>query len=124
LLRRHPDIAGDRLGFVVGERTLARRFAHDFTLSISTALGLAVRRMAVKRARRRELAELVADHLLRNLHRNVLLAVIDAEGQADELRQNGRAAAPDLDDLVPSRPAGLLRLLQQIAVDEWTFPDR
>ena len=32
--------------------------------------------------------------------RNVLVAVVDAEGQADELRQDGRAAAPDLDDFV------------------------
>src|SRR6201999_472598 len=51
------------------------------------ALGLAVGRMAVKRARRRELAELVPDHFLGHLHRNVLVAVVDAEQQSDELRQ-------------------------------------
>src|ERR1700684_538189 len=51
------------------------------------ALGLAVRRMAVERARRRELAELVADHLFRYHHRNVLLPVVDPERQPDELRQ-------------------------------------
>src|SRR5262249_30721099 len=58
-------------------------------------LGLAVGRMAVERAGRRELAELVADHLLGHQHRNVLLPVVDAERQPDELRQDGGAAAPD-----------------------------
>src|SRR5262245_6572192 len=35
-----------------------------------SALGLAVGRMAIERAGRRELAELVADHLLRHQHRS------------------------------------------------------
>jgi hypothetical protein len=30
----------------------------------------------------------------------MLLAVVDAEGEADELRQDRGAAAPDLDDFV------------------------
>src|ERR1700744_4394672 len=54
------------------------------------ALGPTVRRMAIEGARRRELAELVADHFLGDDHRDVLLAVIDAEGQPHELRQDGR----------------------------------
>jgi hypothetical protein len=49
---------------------------------------------------RRELAELVADHLFRDVHRNMLVAVVDAEGEADELRQDRGAAAPHLDDFV------------------------
>src|SRR4029077_10831804 len=53
------------------------------------ALGLAIRGMAIERTRRRELTELVADHFLGDDHRNVLLAVIDAECQPDELRQDG-----------------------------------
>src|SRR5215831_14490102 len=87
------------------------------------ALGLAVRRMAVEHAGRRELAELVADHLLGDQHRNVLLAVIDAEGQPDELRQDRRAAAPYPDHLVAARGARVFRLLEQITVDERPFPD-
>src|ERR1700730_144939 len=58
------------------------------------ALGLAVRRMAVKRAGRRELTEFVADHFLGDDDRDVLLAVVDAEGEAYELRQNGRTPRP------------------------------
>jgi hypothetical protein len=45
--------------------------------------------MAEEGAGRREFAELVTDHFLGHLHRNVLLTVVDAEQQADELRQDG-----------------------------------
>src|SRR5450759_4460504 len=79
--------------------------------------------MAVEHAARREFAELVTDHFLSHHHRDVLLPVIDAEIQANELRQNGRAPAPDLDHLMTARRARGLRLAQQIAVGEQTFPD-
>src|SRR5215472_14039082 len=88
------------------------------------ALGLAIGRMAVEGAGRRELAELVAHHLLGHHHRNVLLPVVDAERQPDELRQDGGAAAPDLDHLVTAGGARGLRLLQQIPVDERALPNR
>src|SRR5580704_4026609 len=87
-------------------------------------LGLAVRGMTVERARRRELAELVPDHLLGDDHRDVLLAVVDAEGEPDELRQDGRAPRPDTDHLVATRRPRSVRLLEQIAVDKRTLPDR
>src|SRR3954462_2392093 len=80
--------------------------------------------MTVEGARRRELAKLVPDHFLGHLHRNVLVAVVDAEQQSDELRQDRRAAAPDPDPLLPGRTPGGLCLLEQIAVDERTFPNR
>src|SRR5262249_7763198 len=66
--------------------------------------GLLVGGMAVEGARRRELAELVADHVLADQHRDVLVAVVDAEGHPDELRQDGRAPAPYPDHL--AAPAG------------------
>src|SRR6185503_7453260 len=87
-------------------------------------LRLSVRRVAVEGARRRELAELVTDHFLGHLHRNVLVAVVDTEEKPDELRQDRRAAAPDPDHLVAARSARGFRLLEQIAVDERTFPNR
>src|SRR5271169_5516671 len=87
-------------------------------------LRLSIRGMAIEDPGRRELAEFVTDHILGHQHRNKLVAVVDAEGQADELRQNGRAPRPGLDDLLASRIARLLRLLQEIAVDERTFPNR
>src|SRR5262249_34770104 len=88
------------------------------------ALGLAVGRVAVEGAGRRELAELVADHLLGDHHRDVLVAVVDPEGEPDELRENRRAPAPGLDHVVTAGRARGLRLLEQIAVDERAFPDR
>src|SRR5262245_61572617 len=83
---------------------------------------LLVAGVTVEGARRRELAELVADHLLGDEDRDVLVAVVHAERDADELRQDGRAPAPDLDDLRAPRAARSLGLLQEIAVDERALP--
>src|SRR5271170_5077436 len=80
--------------------------------------------MAVKGAGRREFAELVADHLFRHQHRNVLVAVVDAERETHELRQNRRASAPDLDDVGAAGPARDVSLLEHITVHERTLPDR
>src|ERR1700761_543250 len=80
--------------------------------------------MAVKGAGRREFAELVADHLFGHEHGNVLVAVVDAECEAHELRQNRRAPAPDLDDVGAARCARGVSLLEHITVDERTLPDR
>src|SRR6476659_8836765 len=87
-------------------------------------LGLAIRRVAVERPRRRELPELVTDHLLGHQHRNMRVPAVDAEGQPDELWQAGRASAPDPDHFVPARRARCLRLLEQIAVDKRALPNR
>src|SRR3546814_8857316 len=61
-------------------------------------------------------------HVFVDRHRHELAAVVDAERQADEIRQDRRTARPGLD----RRPrAGFLRdlrLLQQMQVDERTFP--
>src|SRR5690348_6315869 len=40
------------------------------------------------RAGRGELAEAVADHVLRDVHRHVLLAVVDGNRVADEVRED------------------------------------
>src|SRR6185312_174137 len=71
-----------------------------FCLPILLPPGLLVGRVPVIGAGRCELAELVADHLFVDAHRHVLVAIVDAEGEADELRQDRRAAAPDLDHFV------------------------
>ena len=69
------------------------------------------------------LAELVADHLLGDEDGHVLVAVVDAEGQADELRHDGRAARPHLDHFAAAAGARLLGLLEQVTVDERTLPE-
>src|SRR6185312_12427271 len=85
-------------------------------------LRLPVGGVAVEGPRRRELAEFVPDHMLGHQYRDEFVAVIDTEGEADELREDGRATRPGLDDLVAPGRARLFRLLQQIAVDERSLP--
>ena len=53
----------------------------------------------------------------------MLLAVVDTEGEADELRQDGGATAPHLDHLITPTLAHLFRLLEEEAVDERAFPN-
>src|SRR6516162_1352672 len=92
--------------------SLSARARSRFGLLIaesSSLLGFLVARMAVEGPGRRELAELVTDHFLVDRDRHVLLAIVDAEHQADELRQDGRAAAPDLDHVVTAGGARGIR---------------
>src|ERR1700712_2093374 len=63
-------------------------------------LGLLVGGVAGEIAGRRELAELHAHHVFADRHRDVLLAVMHAEGQAHELGHDGRPARPGLDDVL------------------------
>src|SRR5665213_400103 len=78
--------------------------------------------VAVECARRRELAELVTHHVFGDHHGDVLLAVVDAEHEADELRQDRRTARPGLDHIFTAACASGFCLLQQITVDKRTFP--
>src|ERR1043166_1601868 len=73
-------------------------------------------------AGRREFAQLVADHVLGDRYRQKFMAVMHAKGEADELRQDGGAARPGLDDVVPARRAHLVRLLKQVSINERSFP--
>src|SRR4051812_15172490 len=103
----------------------SRRSAEGLLICRSSASpGALVAGVAVECPGRRELAEFVPDHVLGHQHRNEFVAVIDAEGQPDELREDRRAPRPCPDHLVAPRAARLLRLLQQIAVDERAFPYR
>src|ERR671927_153970 len=103
--------AATRFSFCGLTRTIRRtacasfsaRTRSRFGLPILLPLRLLVRRVAVIGPRRREFAELVPDHVFRHRDRDVLLAVVDAEGEPDELRQDRGAPAPDLDHLVATR---------------------
>src|ERR671935_381208 len=64
---------------------------------------LAVAGVATERPRRRELAELVADHLLGDEDRNVLAPVVDCDRVADHLREDGRRPRPRADHLLAAR---------------------
>src|SRR5213596_1961604 len=81
-------------------------------------LSLAVAGVAAERARRGELAELVADHLLGHEDRHVLAAVVDRDRVADHLREHGRRARPRADHLLVSRLLHRLDPAQQPLLDE------
>src|SRR5262249_39285614 len=70
--------------------------------------------------RRRELAELVADHVLRDEQLHELPPVVHQERMPDELRDDGAVARPGLDRLAV--PGGLaLDLGQQARIDVRSF---
>src|SRR5947209_1369968 len=93
-------------------------------LPILLPLGLLVGRMAREEPGGGELAELHADHVLADEDRHMLLAVVDAERQAHELRHDGGAARPGLDHVLAAGALHGFGLLEQVSVDERTFPDR
>src|SRR5206468_9495155 len=66
---------------------------------------------------RRELAELVPDHVLRDVDRNELPSVVDGQRVADHLGGDGRAPRPGLDDLAVAGLVHRVDLLEQMSVD-------
>src|SRR5688500_17327520 len=79
---------------------------------------LGLRGVPLERARRRELAELVAHHVLGHVDRDELLAVVHGHRVADHLGHHRRAARPGLDDLLLVRAVHRLELLEERRVDE------
>src|SRR5690606_37844961 len=63
-----------------------------------------------------EFAELVANHVLVDQHRDVIAAVVDGDREAHHFRQDHRTARPGLDRLLGV--ARRLDLLDQVMVDE------
>src|SRR5258706_4561295 len=82
---------------------------------------LAIGRMALERARHRELAQLVADHLVVDVDRHVLLSVVHGDRQPDEIPNDGRASRPGLDRALVLGGLRGLDLLQHVPVDKRAF---
>src|ERR1700692_4124682 len=99
------------------------RFLAGLPIRGDLLLRLAVAGVTMEGPRGGELAAVVTDHVFGYVHRDMFQAVIDAEGEADELRQDGRAARPDLDHVLASRIARDFRLLQNETIDKRTFPN-
>src|SRR5262249_40135001 len=74
--------------------------------------------------RRRELAELVTDHRLRDVHGHVLAAVVHRERVTDHLGRHGAAARPRLDDFAVAGRVHRVDLLAKVLVDERAFLQR
>src|SRR5580704_7990118 len=68
-----------------------------------------------------ELAQLVADHRLGDVDRHVSTAVVDGDGVAHHVGDDGGAAGPGLDDLLLPTGVEDVDLLQQVVVDEWAL---
>src|SRR5438034_9171549 len=77
--------------------------------------------MTLERPRRRELAQSVADHILRHEDFHVNLAVVDHEGQAHKLGHDRASTGPRLDRLFRAAPLGGLHLLVDLEVHKRTF---
>src|SRR5688572_28455320 len=82
-------------------RARTRRFLH-------------VRAVAAEDPRRRELAQFVSDHVLRDVDRNELVPVVNRERVSHELRRDRRPAGPRLQHTAFIDAVHLLQLLQQL----------
>src|SRR5512145_3056444 len=80
-------------------------------------LRLLVARVRVEGAGRRELAELVADHVLGDEHRDELPPVVDRERVAEQVGDHRRPPRPGLDDLLLARRVGRLDLPREARLD-------
>src|SRR4029077_860503 len=78
-------------------------------------------RMSAEQTRRRELTELVADHVLGHVHRDELVPVVHGERVADELRQHGARPRPGLDHALLVLGGHGLDLLGQRLLNERPF---
>src|SRR3569832_393273 len=120
--------------FLLRTRSATRRaFCGDRCTPFSTAdtcivmlllLSLLVGRVTLERTGQCEFAELVANHVFRNQHRNMLPAIVDRNRQADEIRQNCGTTRPSLDRTTILGCVRGFHLLQQMTVDERTLFNR
>src|SRR4249919_821262 len=100
------------------EMRALRRMAFA-SMVISLLARLLVATVTLEGPGEREFAELVADHVLVDEHGNMVLAVVDGDGEADHFRHDHRATRPSLDRLLVVGRS--LHLLDQVVVDERTF---
>src|SRR5437773_3205735 len=87
-------------------------------------LGGGAATMRAERPRRRELAQAVTDHVLRDEDRHVTATVVHGDRVADHRREHERCARPGLDHLLLVARVELLDLLLERVVDERALPDR
>src|SRR5262245_49765735 len=74
--------------------------------------------MTAKCPRRRELAQLVSDHLLADEDRHVLATVVDGDRVPDHVREHGRRARPRLERTLLPGGVHLLDAAHQPFLDE------
>src|SRR5262245_24999396 len=77
----------------------------------------------LENAGRRELPELVADHVLRDVDRDELPSVVDRDRVTDHVRNDHRTTGPRLDDLLFTRVVQRRHLLGEVVVHERSLLD-
>ena len=70
-----------------------------------------------------KLAQLVADHVFRDVNSSEHLAVVNAERVTDEIGSDRRAARPGLNGFLSAGLGRLLDFLEQVIIDEEPFFD-
>src|SRR5690606_34384924 len=101
-----------------GEMRAVRRIAFA-SMFIPLLPRLLVAAMTLEGPGQGELAELVADHVLVDQHRDMVLAVVHGDGVTHHFRQDHRAARPGLDRALGV--AGRFHLLDEVVVHEGTL---
>src|SRR5438128_5298956 len=110
----------------VGPRDAFRPEFSGQTGRVACSLGpldlrLAIAGMATEHPRRRELAELVADHLLADEDGHVLPAVVDSDRVPDHLGEDRRRPRPGADHLLAAGVVHPADAAQQPLLDEWAL---
>src|SRR5216684_9321650 len=80
--------------------------------------------MRLERARGREFAELVADHVFRHQHGYMQTAVVHGDGQTDHVGDDHGTPRPSLDRAAIILLTGRLHLLSQVQIHERAFLER
>src|SRR3990167_1862032 len=103
------------------DKRTPRRVARVSMVTSLFLLDFFVRRVTLESTGQSELTQLVANHLVSDIDRHVLLAVVHSNGQADEIGQDHGATRPSLDRLFVLGSNGLFGLGYQVMVHKWTF---
>ena len=80
--------------------------------------------MRAERARRRELSQLVPYHILSNVDRNELVAIMHSKRVSDKVWRNRRPPRPSAHNLLVTRLIHTLDFDGQMTVNEGTFFNR
>src|SRR5690606_8925800 len=79
-------------------------FRHELTAPFLYATGLLIGhllpRVTAEQTRWRKLAKLMTNHVLRDVHRNELVPVVDSKSMTDKLGENGARPRPRLRQLL------------------------
>ena len=77
--------------------------------------------MPLELPRRRELAELVPDHIFLNEYFQEFIAVMHFERMANKFRDDRAGACPGFNGLLGAALIERVHLAEKFFVDEWTF---